>query len=107
MGRATTKEVVKELKKLKIQISKKNKIDKMLLFGSRARGDELLTSDVDLLVVSKDYENIPFRKRAFEFFDHWLLPVDLEVICYTPEEFNRKKKEIGLVQMAVKQGKLI
>ena len=34
----------------------------------------------------------------------WEGPVDLEVLCYTPQEFERKKKQIGIVKQAVKDG---
>ena len=103
MGKATTKEVIKELKKMK----KESKVEKMLLFGSRARGEELLSSDVDVIVVSKTFSGTPFRKRPDKFLDVWRLPVDLEILCYSPEELERKRKEIGLVREAVKQGKEI
>ena len=100
MGRVTTKKVISELKRMK----KKLKIGSIFLFGSRARGEELLTSDVDVIVVSKKFEGIPFRKRPDTFLDYWTLPVDLEVLCYSPDELKRKRKEIGLVQEAMKQG---
>jgi len=100
MGGIATKEIIKELKKLKAKV----KVEKMILFGSRARGDELLTSDVDVLVISKKYIKVPFKKRPDFFLDSWKLPLDLEIICYSPEEFERKKKEIGLVREAAKQG---
>jgi predicted nucleotidyltransferase len=103
MGQATTKTVILELKNLK----KKFKVEKMLLFGSRARGEELLSSDVDVLIISKKFIKIPFKQRPDEFLEAWKLPLDLEIICYTPEEFERKKKELGLVQTAVKEGKEI
>ena len=74
----------------------------MYLFGSRARGDELLTSDVDVIVVSKDFKGLMFRKRPDKFLKEWTLPIDFEVLCYTPEELKRKQKEIGLVQEAMK-----
>lgn len=34
----------------------------------------------------------------------WDGPVDLEPLCYTPEEFEKKKKQIGIVSEAVKEG---
>lgn len=107
MGRVTTTQVISELKKLKKKFSKVFSIDKMFLFGSRARGEELLSSDVDVIVVSDDFCNVPFRERPDFFLDNWFLPVDLEVFCYSLEEFKRKKKEIGLVQTAVKDAKMI
>ncbi len=100
MGKVTTKQVIKELKKLK----KKYKLDKLLLFGSRARGEELLTSDVDVIVISKTFSKIPFRDRPDKFLMAWPMPVDLEILCYTPEEIERKRKEYGLVREALKQG---
>ena len=107
MGRVTNKRVIEELERIKKKLSKKYKIQKMLLFGSRARGDHKLTSDVDLIVVSKDFKNYSFRERPNDFLDIWLLPIDFEVLCYTPEEFIRKKKEYGLVREAAKQGQKI
>ena len=107
MGRSTNQEVIKELKRIKKEISKQYKIQKMLLFGSRARGDHKLTSDVDLIVVSKDFKKFHFRQRPNDFLDAWILPVDFEVICYTPEEFLRKKKEYGIVRQAAKEGIMI
>ncbi len=103
MGRATTKEVIRKLKIIKKKAAKRYSIQKMLLFGSRARGEELLTSDVDVIVVSSDFRKMPFRKRPDFFLDNWMLPVDLEVLCYSPEELERKRKEIGLVREALKQ----
>lgn len=107
MGRATTKEVIKELKRIKLEVGKHYSIKKMLLFGSRARGEELLESDVDLIVVSPQFTPLPFRKRPDRFLDAWTLSVDLEVLCYTPEELARKEKELGLVKEALKQAKSI
>jgi predicted nucleotidyltransferase len=107
MGRATTKEVMRELRRVKRKAAKMYAIDRMFLFGSRARGDELLTSDVDLIVVSSDFKDIPFRKRPDFFLDLWTLPVDFEVLCYSPDEIERKKKELGLVREALKQAKEI
>ena len=103
MGKVTTKEVIKELKKMK----KNYKVEKVLLFGSRARDEELLSSDVDVIAVSKKFSGIPFRNRPNKFLDAWKLPVDLEILCYSPEELERKRKEIGLVREALKQGKEI
>lgn len=107
MGRVRTKKIISELKKIKNKINKTYKIDKMLLFGSRAKGEELLTSDVDIIVISKDFSKVKFKKRPDIFIESWKLPVDIEVICYSPEEFKRKQKEFGLVREALKNSQLI
>jgi len=104
MGGVENSVVLAELERLKKRIQKKYNLEEMILFGSRAQGEELLTSDVDLLVVSDGFSGIPFRKRPDFLLDNWKLSVDLEVLCYSSSEFERKKKEIGLVSEAVKTG---
>ena len=47
MGCQTTAQVVRGLKNLKRRLARHIRVDQMILFGSRARGDWLLTSDVD------------------------------------------------------------
>lgn len=103
MGKVTNKVIITELKKLK----KKYNIERMLLFGSRARGDELITSDVDVIAISKQFLNTPFKKRPNKLLDAWKLPIDLELLCYSPEEIERKKKEIGIISAALKYAKAI
>ena len=96
--------IKKNIKEFIYQVNKKFKLDKALLFGSRARGDYLIDSDVDLILISNDFEKLPFRKRMGEVLDLWKGDVDLEVICYTPIEFKKLKNMFGLVSQAVKEG---
>lgn len=79
-------------------------IEKAILFGSRARGDHLEESDLDLILVSKDFEGIFFTDRISKVYRFWDGDLSLEVLCYTPEEFEKKKGMIGLVQDAVREG---
>ena len=84
---------------------KKNlNIKKLILFGSRARGDNFLTSDFDFIVVSDDFKNKQFILRPGELYDYWDEKFDIEPICYTIKEFEIKKKQKGIVQEAVKEG---
>ncbi|MBI4147273.1 nucleotidyltransferase domain-containing protein [Candidatus Woesearchaeota archaeon] len=81
------------------------KIAKAIFFGSRARGDHFKNSDYDIILVSQDFEGIFFTKRISMMYDFWrYYPLEIEPICYTPKEFSQKKKEIGLVRQAVKEG---
>ncbi len=93
-----------EIRKFVRNLSKRIDVERVILFGSRARGDHLEDSDVDLIIVSRDFEGIPFHERMDELILLWKSPVDLEALCYTPEEFERKKKEIGTVRQAVEEG---
>lgn len=77
---------------------------KIILFGSRAKGDELIESDYDVLVVSKNFEGMNFYNRTEKMYDYWNKKQSLEAICYTPGEFKEKVSRIGLVSEAVKTG---
>ena len=37
-------------------------------------------------------------------YEYWNEDLDLEVICYTPKEFEIKKNQIGIIRTAVKEG---
>jgi len=87
------------------KVTRKYKIDQAILFGSRARGEHVKDSDYDIILVSADFRDIFFSKRSalmYEFWQHW--PIDIEPLCYTPEEFEFKKRQIGIVSEAVKEG---
>ena len=83
---------------------------RVILFGSRARGDNLRDSDYDLIVVSESFRNTPFVERSsivLEILWENGIRDDIEVLCYTPEEFEKKKKQLGIVAIAVKEGIMI
>jgi len=74
------------------------------LFGSRVRGDNLLESDVDLIVVSEDFARVEFPHRLIFLHSHWDLPYFLEALAYTPEELSRLAKTRGVIAEALKSG---
>lgn len=85
-------------------------IEMVVIFGSRVRGDYLKYSDLDIIIVSRDFSNVPFIDRSnviYKYYDAWKGEGSLEVICYTPEEFERKKAQIGMVKDAVEEGLII
>jgi len=87
------------------KVRKKYSINQAILFGSRARGEHLKNSDYDIILVSADFRDIFFTKRSalmYDFWQHW--PIDIEPLCYTPEEFEAKKNQIGIVSEAIKEG---
>jgi len=78
---------------------------RVLLFGSRARGTALTReSDLDLLIVSDAFAGMPFLLRAGEVLWTLQAPFPVEVLCYTPEEYSRKKEELGIVRVATEEG---
>ena len=104
MDKYANKRVMELLSQYLKKVNKKFKIEQAILFGSRARDDWVLNSDVDLILISKDFKDIPFRKRMSEVIGYWDEYIDLEVICYTPEEFDKLKNQITIVKKAVKEG---
>jgi len=101
MVKGTDKRIISFVKKIK----KAFKIDKAILFGSRARGDYLEDSDYDIILVSPDFENVFFTSRISRLYRFWdYFPIEIEPLCYTPKEFERMKKRVGIVQQALKEG---
>ncbi len=93
-----------KLRKFIDKVAREYKIHEAIFFGSRARGDYLEHSDVDLIVVSDDFEGVFFPDRSTVMYKFWDGGLPLEVLCYTVKEFEKKKQMIGLVQDAAKEG---
>jgi len=101
MGKKTDSRITNFLKK----VNKKYKLDKAIFFGSRARGDYFNDSDYDIIIVSSEFEGIFFTERIAKMYEFWdYFPLEIEPLCYTPEEFEIKKNQIGIVQQAIKEG---
>lgn len=76
----------------------------VLAFGSRARGDAIAESDLDLLIVAERFGAIPFLARASTVLGDLDPPFAVDLLCYTPEEFRRKQEELGIVSLALEEG---
>jgi hypothetical protein len=103
MGEATP-EVMETLKKFKKGVQKYG-VEKIILFGSQASGGAGGSSDVDLLIVSDEREKLSLLRKLYHEW-HVIQKIDYPVdfICYTPEEFERLKKQVTLVKKAVEEG---
>lgn len=82
-GETNTK-AVRKLRALKRRLARQFRVDRMILFGSRARGDWLLTRDADVMIVSPDFAGRRFVDRSAEILPRWRGRVDLEALSYTP-----------------------
>ncbi|HSV99741.1 MAG TPA: nucleotidyltransferase domain-containing protein [Sedimentisphaerales bacterium] len=90
------------------RVREKYRITQAIFFGSRVRGDYLADSDFDIVLVSPDFQGVFFSQRSalmYDFWRHW--PLEIEPLCYTPEEFEAKKRQIGIVSEAVKEGVIL
>ncbi len=85
-------------------LKKHMKVNQLLLFGSRARGDNFTTSDFDFVIVSEDFIGVHTLRRAGSIHGLWKGRHDLEVLCYTPEEWERLKDARGILLNAQRDG---
>ena len=84
-------------------------IEKIYLYGSRAKGTSGPDSDIDLILVSPTFSKMPFWKR-WEIIGDALAEVmePIEVLTFSPEEFEKKKeKQTGFLQYIIKQPETI
>lgn len=79
--------------------------ERILLFGSRARGDDDPESDVDLVVVYRTDKR--FIERLEELYLAWDLPVAVDILAYTPEELRNLLEERAFVQDIVAEAEVI
>ena len=81
--------------------------ERVLLFGSRARGDAKAWSDVDLLIVMPD--GTDRREAAVEIgVAVGDLPVAKDIIVTTPDEIARRGDVIGTVlRPALREGTVL
>ena len=81
--------------------------DRIILFGSHAKGNPTDDSDIDILVVMPVEGS---RRRKANEIDLALADrrVPLDVIVVTPEQFERQRDVIGtVVRQAVREGKTV
>ncbi|HUU22011.1 MAG TPA: nucleotidyltransferase domain-containing protein, partial [Phycisphaerae bacterium] len=81
--------------------------EKIVLFGSRARGEARPGSDFDLLVVQRSTR--PRYERARPVYAAIAdLPAEVEVVVYTPQEIEEwRQVPRAFVTTALRQGKVL
>ena len=103
MGRGKNK-LIKELKQFKDKIGGNYRVEKVILFGSRLTGKIDESSDIDLIIVSEEFKDKGFLKRSPPLYLEWDLEYPVDFLCYTPEEFETRRRQIGIVKEAVEKG---
>jgi len=78
-------------------------VEKIIMFGSRARGDADEYSDLDLIIVKNTKQR--FVRRLVEVPS---LPVKADAFVYTPEEFElMQENENPFIMNALQGAKII
>lgn len=79
--------------------------ERIILFGSYARGEQDEWSDLDLIVVYRTEKR--FLDRLKELYLAWSIPKGVDILAYTPEEFAGMVKENPFVQQVCREGMTI
>lgn len=80
--------------------------EKIILFGSAARGDTDEHSDLDLIIVKKTDKR--FVERMVDPILLKILPIKTDAFIYTPEEFERmKENENPFIMSALESAKIL
>lgn len=88
-----TKEIVD------IILKKYGPVEKIILFGSHAKGEADEYSDLDLIIIKKTNQGFVERLVSVP-----LLPVHADTFVYTPKEFERMKENENPFIMNVLEG---
>jgi predicted nucleotidyltransferase len=98
--------LIQDLVRLVVEIASPRKI---VLFGSRARGDCRPDSDIDLLIIKES--DLPRPQRAIPIYSALArlpLEVDANVMVYTPQEVDDWSEVRGaLVTTALREGRVL
>jgi len=80
---------------------------KVILFGSCARGDQSPDSDIDLIVIQET--SLPRHRRYAQIRRlFWGLGQPMDILVYTPEEFDRYCSVPGsLTHTVTREGKVL
>jgi predicted nucleotidyltransferase len=90
-------------------VTSKTSPEKIILFGSYARGDNTKNSDIDILIIIKNLVNE--RKITRSLYkallnENFSIPVDFLAIDY--DKYNIVKNKIGYIYKTIEQeGKVI
>ena len=76
----------------------------MIFFGSRTSNDYDTYSDIDLVIVSSKFKKLKSFQRPTIIRLKWNLEYSVDMLCYTPEEFERGKKTPSIVKEAIETG---
>ena len=81
--------------------------ERIVLFGSRARGDARPDSDFDVLVI-QDSDKPRYRRACAAYTALADLPIEVEVMVYTPAEVHDwSQVPRAFVTTALREGKVL
>jgi predicted nucleotidyltransferase len=79
--------------------------ERIVLFGSMARSDHDEASDVDLIIVYETDKR--FLDRLEELYLSWNIPKAVDILAYTPSEYESMAAQSGFLQKVLSEGQMI
>ncbi len=76
----------------------------IIAFGSRVNGTAREDSDIDLIVVSDAFEGVPILERSRRFNEAVKWHIRVDAWCLTVKEFERLRRQVGVVADACREG---
>ena len=73
----------------------------VILFGSRVQGTAHDESDLDVIVVSESFRNIPLHERFPLVRKRIRTKYSIDYLCYTLEEFEQMKTRSSVLEGAL------
>ncbi len=101
--RADKKFFERELEKI-VKGLKKLGAKKIILFGSLARQEPRVDSDIDLLAIFDDKDN--FKNRMQKVYSEITAQIDFDILAYNLEEYE-KIRHRSLFRAIEKEGKVL
>jgi len=92
------------LQRIVAALSRRPEVQRIVLFGSYAEGRADLLTDLDLLVVMES--PLDFVARTAALYGELDSAVDVDLLVYTPEEFERHRRH-GFLRHILAQGKVL
>ncbi|MGC8958948.1 MAG: nucleotidyltransferase domain-containing protein [Chloroflexia bacterium] len=92
------------LERIVALLSRRPEVQRVILFGSYAEGRADLLTDLDLLVVMES--PLDFVARTAALYRELDSAVDVDLLVYTPEEFERHRQH-GFLRRILAKGKVL
>jgi len=86
----TDKNIIQKIKEYISLVKKHYDVEKVYLFGSYAKGEMTMDSDIDLAIVSSSFGKNRFDDNVALGKLTWGIDTRIEPIGFTPEEFQAR-----------------
>lgn len=88
-----------------LDILKTLDIEKVILFGSLVSSNVSSTSDIDLVIIQKTEKR--FLERLEDIYTVIKPRVAVDILVYTPEEFEKLQEESSFIRRILKEGRVL